>query len=143
MAELGNTLVGAVAGLEVQVGSPVVAEVLACICVSKYAMRVILNERILTELTGGAVSSGGDITGRHGGVETVSTHNLVNVGGRNGAGVDEGVETVNDNVRASESEHSGAETTAELGRRIGEGSEAEDSRPNHFARLLVLQTGVV
>ena len=43
MAELGNTLVGAVAGLEVKVGSPVVAEVLACVQVSRCVLYVPTN----------------------------------------------------------------------------------------------------
>ena len=108
MAGLRYALVGAVAGLEVEVRSPVVAEVLA-------------------ELTGGAGGNLRDVTSCHRRVESVASHDLVHVRRRDQARVDEGVEPVNDDVWAAEPQHSETRTgeTPELGRRLGERREAE------------------
>lgn len=113
MASLRNTLVSAIACLEIEVRCPVVAE-------------------ILTELAGSAGSNIGDITGGHRSIEGVSSHNLVNVWRGDQARVDKGVEPVNNDIRASEPQHREAATrSAELGRRFGEGREGEESSPMH------------
>ncbi|KAH8159689.1 hypothetical protein CIB48_g8568, partial [Xylaria polymorpha] len=109
---LGNTLVRAVPGLEVQVGGPVVAEVLA-------------------EGAGGARRGGRDVAGGHGGVEGVAAHDLVHVRRGDGARVHEGVEPVDDDLRAPEPQHREPAAAAELRYRPRERREAEDRRPIH------------
>lgn len=71
-AELGDAVVGVVAGAEVHDGGPVVGEV---VC----------------EGAGGAGGEGGWVVGEgvHGGVEGVASDDLVDVGGAKDAGVDE------------------------------------------------------
>ena len=110
---MGHTLEGAVPGPEVKVGGPVVGEV-------------------VRELARGAGGGLGDVTGGHGGVEAVSSDNLVDVGGGKLTGVDEGVETVNDNLGASESQHGETTSTTELGRSLGQRREGEERSPMHF-----------
>lgn len=78
-------MVGAVGGvLEVQVGGPVVGEVLG-------------------HLAGGAGGPRADVAG-HGGVEGVTADDVVDVGGRDCAGLDDGVQTLDGQGRAWEAE---------------------------------------
>jgi len=81
-------MVPAVLGLEEHDGSPVVG-------------------KILNEGAGRASGLGGEIVlgGVHGNVERVTTDNLVKMGGVEHAGVDNGVDTVDDELRARESKH--------------------------------------
>ena len=126
VTSLRDALVGAVAGLEVEVRRPVVTEVLA-------------------ELTGGASSRLGDVTRCHGGVEPVPSHDLVHVRRGDQARVDEWVKPVDDYVRAPEPQHgeTSAGETPELGRRLGERREAEQRGPIHIpGPTLVLCDGL-
>jgi hypothetical protein len=77
--ELLDALVSPVLSLEVQVGSPVVGEVLA-------------------ESAGSARCGARYIAGGHGGVEAVTADDLVLMGRGDGTGVDERVQTVNDHL---------------------------------------------
>lgn len=98
------TLVGAIAGLEVEVGSPVVGKVLG-------------------ELASRASRRVGHVAGRHGGVEAIAADNLVDVRRGDGSRVDQRVETVNDELGASEPQHRQPAAAAELGHGIGERGE--------------------
>jgi hypothetical protein len=88
VANLGDALVGAVLGLEEHDGGPVVGFVLG-----EAARRAAgpLGEVV--------------VNGRHGQVERVAAHNLVEMGGVADAGVDQGVDTVDDQLRASKPQH--------------------------------------
>jgi hypothetical protein len=81
-----NTLKSSVTGLEVQVRRPIVGE-------------------ILRELASGARSRGSNITRRHRSIEPISSYNLMDVTGWDLAGVDEGVETIDNRLRTTESQH--------------------------------------
>lgn len=85
VGEDGNVLEGSVAGPEVGVGSPVVGEVLG-VCASRAGR---LAGRVVVKC--------------HGGVEGVSSNNLMHVRGRQLARVHEGVDSVVGELRATES----------------------------------------
>lgn len=117
-AALGDTLVAPVASLEVQVGGPVVREV-------------------VSELAGCAGGMLGDVVGGHGDVEGVAADNLMDMWRRDLAGVDEGVDTVDDNLGTAKPQHGRAAATAELGCRLGERRKGEERRlcsPPHLGR---------
>ena len=81
----GNVLEGSIAGTEVEVGSPVVRE--------------ILGERASRA---GRVSGWVEAGGVHGSVERVTADDLVHMRSREGTGVDERVDAVQRELRASE-----------------------------------------
>lgn len=124
-------LVAAVASLEVQVRGPVVGEVVG-------------------ESAGGAGGVLRDVVGGHGHVEGVAADNLVDMGRRDLARVDEGVYPVNDDLGAAEPQHGhlaeAAESTAELGVRrgcsLGERRKGEERSPQHRgSSYQLLETG--
>lgn len=86
--ELGHALVGPIAGPEVQDRGPVVGE-------------------IFRERAAGARGVRGEIVGRrvHGSVEGIPSDDLVQMRRRYGAGVDQRVYAVNDELRAAETQH--------------------------------------
>jgi len=102
-----HPLESAVLGAEVQIRGPVVGKVLA-----EHAARA---RGLLRH-----------VFGRHGGVEVVASHNLVHVRGRDLAGIDEGVQAVDDDVAAAEPQH----RLALLG--LDEADQGEESSPTHF-----------
>jgi len=83
-----NTLICSVLGLEVQVRSPVVGE-------------------IFRELASGARGRCSNITRGHRSIETVSSYNLMDVAGWDLTRVDEGIETIDNCLRTSKSQHGG------------------------------------
>lgn len=87
---LGHALEAAVLGAEVDVGGPVVGEVLA-------------------ERAGGAGRplDGVVFHGSHGGVERIAAHDLVQMGRLKRAGGDKGVQAFDDELRALETHHCG------------------------------------
>ncbi len=118
-ATLGDALVAAVASLEVQVRCPVVGEVIG-------------------KLAGGAGGVLGDVVGGHGDVEGVAADNLVDMRRGDLAGVDEGVDPVDDDLSAPEPKHGHAVGATALGGRLGERREGEERRlcsPPHFGDL--------
>lgn len=79
----------------------------------------------------------GDIVGGHGGVEGVTTNNLVDVRRGDLAGVDKGVDAVDDELGAAESKHGQTARATELGVGAGLGgrlgqSRKEERRPKHL-----------
>lgn len=85
-----------------------------------------------TELASRAGRLLGDVAGGHGGIERVASNDLVHVRGGDQAGVDEGVEPVDDDIRAAEPKHRHAAAgTAELRDRRGERREAKERSPLH------------
>ena len=127
-ASLLDPLVGAVLGLEEEVCGPVVGEVLG-------------------KAAGGAGGLAGDVAGGHGHVERVSSDDLVDVRRGDLAGVDQGVETVDNHLSTSESQHGKStaataaaaeptEATTELGRRLSGRCKGEESGPLHCERSL-------
>lgn len=84
--ELGDAFVAPVAGAKVKVGGPVVGEIVAV-------------------AAGGAAGTGGYVGEGHGCREGIAAGNLVLVGGRDGTGVDEGVDAVNGKLIATKTEH--------------------------------------
>jgi hypothetical protein len=81
-----NTLISSISGLEVQVRSPVIGE-------------------IFRELASGARCCGRNITRRHRSIETISSYNLMDVTGWDLTRVDEGIETIDNSLRTSKSQH--------------------------------------
>ena len=115
-SSLGDTLVGAVPGLEVQVGGPVVGEVVG-------------------KLAGSAAGTRRNVTGGHGRVEGVAADDLVHVAGRDLSGVHERIQAIDHNLRASEPQHRGSTGTASAKLRsgLGEGRKPNERGPVHCA----------
>ena len=85
VGDLGDALVRAIPGLEVDVGSPVVGEILR-VCATRAS-------RGRGRVVG---------LGRHAGVERVTSDNLVHVGGRGVARLDQGVDAIDGELGAAE-----------------------------------------
>lgn len=88
-ATLRNTLVRPVPGLEIQVRSPIVG-------------------KVFRELASRATSSVRNIALCHRYIETVASHNLMDVTRRNLSRVDERINSVDHDLSASKSQHSSA-----------------------------------
>lgn len=97
---LWNPFITPIARLKIQIRRPIIRE-------------------IIRKLTSRAARVGRDIVCGHGDVERVTPHNLVDVWRGHLAGVDEGVDPVDDDLGAAEPEHSQAAAAAELGRALG------------------------
>ncbi len=112
-AALGHALEGAIACLEVQVGGPVVGEVLG-------------------ELARGASGAVRNVARGHGGVEGVTAHDLMDVARRDATRVDKRVQAIDDDLGATETQHGGAGAAGtSLRGRLGERHEGEERGPKH------------
>lgn len=116
---LRNTLVGPVPSLKIQVRGPIVG-------------------KVLRELASRATRSVRNIALCHRYIETVASHNLMDVTRRNLSRVDERINSVDYDLSASKSQHSGPALSSlqnaglETGCSLGERRNGEERGPKHF-----------
>jgi len=113
VGHLRNTLVAVIAGLEVEVGSPIVRE-------------------ILSVAAGGASGEVANIRIGHRDIEGVSSNDLVHMARWELAWIDKRVDAVNNDLRAAKSQHDSATGTASLWRGFGKRSKRKERSPKHL-----------